>query len=328
VIEAEGVSKSFGARPIVRDFSLKVHRGDRVALVGPNGVGKTTLLNLLTGREEPDSGRVRLGTNLAMAVFDQNRAQLDPELSLWDSLAHDPALGVSGRSDQVMVRGTPRHVVGYLKDFLFTEGQARGPVSALSGGEKARLLLARIMARESNLLVLDEPTNDLDVETLDLLQELIDDYAGTVILVSHDRDFIDRVASLTILMEGAGRATVYAGGWSDMQAQRAAAGAPPDAAKPEAGSAPRKPAQRPAQAPAVARQKLSYKQERRLAQLPDEIERLEGEIAKLETFLSDPDRYTREPQKFAKATEAMAERQAALARAEEEWLELESLREG
>jgi ATP-binding cassette subfamily F protein uup len=222
-----------------------------------------------------------------------------------------------------MVRGRPKHVVGYLKEFLFAEAQARGPVSALSGGEKARLLLARLMARESNLLVLDEPTNDLDVETLDLLQELVADYAGTVLVVSHDRDFIDRVATATVAMEGDGRAVVYAGGWSDMQAQRGPATAPtPTAAKPAAA----RPNETP-RAPARPRTGLSFTQAHRLGELPDEIARLEAEIARLEGLLADPGLFTREPAKFAKASEALVARQAALAAAEDEWLALEDLRE-
>jgi ATP-binding cassette subfamily F protein uup len=323
VVEATGISKTFGGRPIVRDFSLRIQRGERVALVGPNGVGKTTLLKMLTGELAPDSGSVRLGTNLIPAVFDQNRAALDPAASLWDTLTGDAEIGVSGRGDQVMVRGKPRHVVGYLKDFLFAEAQARGPVSALSGGEKARLLLARLMAKDSNLLILDEPTNDLDVETLDLLQELIADYEGTVILVSHDRDFLDRVATTTVAMEGDGRATVYAGGWTDHLAQRGAGpdGAP--AAKPKAtGPAPR-PDTRPDSRPG----KLSFRQAHRLETLPAEIDRLTAEIAKLEGLLADPELFTREPAKFHKATEALLQRQTALAAAEEEWLTLEELRE-
>ncbi len=320
VIEAEAISKSFDGTPIVKDFSLRIERGDRVALVGPNGVGKTTLLNMLTGQLAPDTGRVRLGTNLSLAVFDQTRAQLDPETSLWDSLVFDPDLGVSGRNDQLMVRGQPRHVVGYLKDFLFTDAQARSPVSALSGGEKARLLLARLMARESNLLVLDEPTNDLDVETLDLLQELIADFDGTVLLVSHDRDFLDRVATLSIAMTGQGVATVYAGGYSDMLAQGYA---PPKPSQPR-----RKPATKPTEKPAPKPTKLSYADERRLTFLPDEIAKLEREIAKLQDFLADPDLYTTAPAKFAQATKALAERQAALEAAEDEWLALETLRDG
>ncbi|MCB1354653.1 MAG: ATP-binding cassette domain-containing protein [Rhodobacteraceae bacterium] len=324
VVEANDISKAFGGRTIVKDFSIKVQRGDRVALVGPNGVGKTTLLKMLTGELSPDSGRVRLGTNLSMAVFDQNRAALDPNATLWETLNGDSEIGVSGRGDQVMVRGRPRHVVGYLKDFLFDEAQARGPVSALSGGEKARILLARLMARETNLLVLDEPTNDLDVETLDLLVELIADYEGTVLLVSHDRDFIDQIATMTIAMEGDGRATLYAGGWSDYRAQRGEtateARAAPAAAKPKAAAPRPKP-----QAPRA--QGLSFTQSHRLAALPAEMDRFAAEIAKLEELLADPALFTREPAKFARASEALVQRQTALAAAEEEWLELETLRE-
>ena len=222
VIEVRAVSKAYGGNIILKNFSLNVARGDRIALVGPNGVGKTTLIKLLMQEEEPDTGAVTHGTNILPAVFDQARAQLDPEASLWENLTNDPLMGISGKSDQVLVRGEPKHVVGYLKEFLFEDAQARAPVRSLSGGEKARLLLAKLMARESNLLVLDEPTNDLDVETLDLLQELLDDYEGTILLVSHDRDFLDRVATTTIAMEGSGKATVYAGGWSDYQAQKKA----------------------------------------------------------------------------------------------------------
>ncbi|MEO1687327.1 MAG: ATP-binding cassette domain-containing protein, partial [Pseudomonadota bacterium] len=326
VMEAEGVSKRFGDREICRDLSLRVMRGDRVAFVGPNGIGKTTLIKLLMGEIAPDEGRVTLGTNLVPAVFDQARAALDPDRSLWETLTHDPAMSVSGKSDQVMVRGRAKHVVGYLKDFLFDERQARGPVKALSGGERARLLLARIMAHESNLLILDEPTNDLDVETLDLLQELVNDYPGTVLLVSHDRDFLDRTASTTLRGEGGGRWTVYAGGWSDMRAQAAEvedlAGPEPrraaKAAKPEGEAAsPRR----------DAAKKLSFKQTRRLDALPDEMERVSGEIAKLEGLLADPDLYARAPDKFDKATAALAQRREALEGMEEEWLELEALRE-
>jgi ATP-binding cassette subfamily F protein uup len=323
VVEATGISKSFGGRQIVRDFSLRIQRGERVALVGPNGVGKTTLLKMLTGELAPDTGTVRLGTNLIPAVFDQNRAALDPDASLWDTLTGDAEIGVSGRGDQVMVRGKPRHVVGYLKDFLFAEAQARGPVSALSGGEKARLLLARLMAKDSNLLILDEPTNDLDVETLDLLQELIADYEGTVILVSHDRDFLDRVATTTVAMEGDGRATVYAGGWTDHLAQRAAGDEDAPAAKPKVPT----PAARPDSRSDARPGKLSFRQAHRLESLPAEIDRLTAEIAKLEGLLADPDLFTREPAKFRKATDALLQRQTALAAAEEEWLTLEELRE-
>ncbi len=317
VIEAEGLSKAFGDKPIVRDFSIKVQRGDRVAFVGPNGAGKTTLLKMLLGMEQPDTGSVQLGTNLEIALFDQTRDQLDGDASLWENLTSDPLLGISGKADQVMVRGQPKHVVGYLKEVLFDEAPARAPVRSLSGGEKARLLLARLMARSSNLLVLDEPTNDLDVETLDLLQELLDNYDGTVLLVSHDRDFLDRVATTTIAMEGGGRATAYAGGWSDYLSQRGPmAGAAEKAEKVKTT----KPKPKQEQAP---KEGLSFKEKHRLEALPGEIERLEAEIAKLQELMADPELFTREPVKFKKATEALVERQEKLSAAEEEWLELE-----
>ena len=317
VIEAKGISKAFGEKLILRPFDLKVLRGDRVAFVGPNGVGKTTLLKMLVGEVAPDAGSVRLGTNLDIAVFDQARAALDLGMTLWDGLVNDPEMRVSGRSDQVMVRGTPKHVVAYLKDFLFDEAQARAPIGSLSGGERARLLLARIMARPSNLLILDEPTNDLDVETLDLLQDILGDYDGTVLLVSHDRDFIDRVATTTVALEGDGRAVVYAGGWTDYQAQRGD-DAPVKAAKPAA-----KPATTPEPKVKSAAQGLTFTEKHRLEALPGVIERLEAEIGKLSAFLSDPALFTTAPEKFRKASEGLAERQAALAAAEEEWLMLE-----
>jgi ATP-binding cassette subfamily F protein uup len=322
VIEAKGLSKHFGDKAIVKGFDLRVLRGDRVAFVGPNGVGKTTLLKMLTGELAPDAGSVLLGTNLEIAVFDQARATLDMSMSLWDGMVNDPEMRVSGRSDQVMVRGAPRHVVAYLKDFLFDESQARAPISSLSGGERARLLLARIMARPSNLLILDEPTNDLDVETLDLLQDLLSEYDGTVLLVSHDRDFIDRVATTTIAMEGDGRATVYAGGWSDYQAQKAERSA-------AATAAPRSGPQTPAAATASPKTErkpapgLSFTERHRLEALPGVIAQLEAEIAKVTNLLSDPVLFSSHPAKFQKATQALLERQEALAAAEEEWLRLE-----
>lgn len=316
VVEALNVQKSFGETSIVSNFSIQINRGDRVAFVGPNGVGKTTVLKMLMGETAPDSGQITLGTNLQVAIFDQARAQLDPEMTLWESLTGDPEMRVSGKADQIMVRGQPKHVVGYLKEFLFDEAQARAPVRSLSGGEKARLLLAKLMARESNVLVLDEPTNDLDVETLDLLQELLGDYDGTVLLVSHDRDFLDRTASTTIAMEGNGKATVYAGGWSDYQSQR------------KSDEVPSKPTEKKVkEAPKGAENKkksgLSFSEKHRLEKLPEIMERLEAEIAKLEEFLSDPELYSKEPLKFQKGTEALVERQKALSDAEEEWLELE-----
>ena len=323
VADLEDVQKSYGDKIILRDFSLRIQRGERVALVGPNGVGKTTLLRLITGTEEPDTGSIRRGTNLETAVFDQTRAQLDPNASLWENLTGDPLMRVSGQADQVMVRGQPKHVVGYLKEFLFDEAQARAPVRSLSGGEKARLLLARIMAQPSNLLVLDEPTNDLDVETLDLLQDLLGEFDGTVLLVSHDRDFIDRIASTTLVFEGEGRVTAYAGGWSDYLSQRPESAAPVAAQRAGvgagsgsgSGAAARK-------SKARTKPGLSYTESHRLEALPAEIARLEAEIAKLADLLSDAELFTREPVKVRKATEALSTRQSALEAAEEEWLML------
>ncbi len=315
VIEAVGISKDFNGQEILRDFSLRVARGDRIALVGPNGVGKTTLLKMLIGQETPDAGQVRLGGTVEMVTFDQNRTGLMPDKSLWENLTGDPDMAVSGKADQIMVRGIPRHVVGYLKEFLFSDAQARAPVRSLSGGEKSRLLLARLMARQSNLLVLDEPTNDLDIETLDLLQELLADYEGTVLLVSHDRDFIDRVATSTIAMEGDGQAVVYAGGWSDYQAQRRADGTEDVAVKPR-----RYKAEKPLQS---TRSGLSFTEKHRLQELPVLIEKYEAEITKLTVLMSDPELFTRDPAKFQKATDALISRQAAIDQAEAEWLALE-----
>jgi ATP-binding cassette subfamily F protein uup len=316
VIEARGIGKGFDDKIILQGFDLRVLRGDRVAFVGPNGVGKTTLLKMLTGEIAPDEGSVVLGTNLEIAVFDQTRAQLDSNATLWENLTGDPLMAVSGASDQVMVRGNPKHVVAYLKDFLFDERQVRAPVRSLSGGEKARLLLAKLMARPSNLLILDEPTNDLDVETLDLLQDVIGDYDGTVLLVSHDRDFIDRIATATVAMEGNGRATAYPGGWSDYAAQRPEAMAA--AAKAAAKAAPARDAPRPSRNTG-----LSFTERKRLDDLPAMIARLEAEIVKLEEFLAVPDLYSKDPVKFKKGTEALTERQIALRTAESEWLALE-----
>ena len=322
VIEAEAIGKRFGDQELFKNFSIKIQRGDRVAFVGPNGVGKTTLLKILLGELPADKGRVVLGTNLVISVFDQTRAQLDPEMSLWDNLTGDPEMRVSGKADQILVRGQPKHVVGYLKEFLFEEARARAPVKSLSGGEKARLLLAKIMARQSNLLVLDEPTNDLDVETLDLLQELLADYDGTVLLVSHDRDFLDRTVNMTVALEGDGQATLYAGGWSEYQSQR----------NPEVD--PLKPIEKKKikMASREIDKKneniLSFVEQHRLKKLPDLIARLEAEIAKLETYLSEPDMYSTAPLKFEKATRALLERQSALSEAEEDWLLLEERSEG
>ncbi len=322
VVEAIGITKAFGDKSILRPFDITIQRGDRIALVGPNGVGKTTLLNMLIGKEQPDCGEIKLGTNLEIALFDQARAQLDGDMTLWDSLTGDPEMRVSGKADQILVRGQPKHVVGYLKEFLFDEGQARAPVRSLSGGEKARLLLAKIMARSSNMLVLDEPTNDLDVETLDLMQELLSTYDGTVLLVSHDRDFLDRVAATTIAMEGDGKATVYAGGWTDYLAQRQQDDFDQSViAKAKTGAKGEKPK-------AAAQAGLSFTEKHRLESLPAEIKRLEAEIAKLEELMSDPALYTDNPVKFQKATDALIERNDKLQDAEAEWLMLEEKAEG
>ena len=315
VLEAVGISKVFGDKTIAQNFSIQIQRGDRIAFVGPNGVGKTTLIKMLLGEVQPDSGLIKTGTNLNIAVFDQARAALDPEMTLWDSLTGDPEMRVSGKADQVMVRGEPRHVMGYLKDFLFDESQARAPVKSLSGGEKARLLLARIMARESNLLILDEPTNDLDIETLDLLQDILADYDGTVLLVSHDRDFLDLVATTTVAMEGDGRATVYAGGWTDYRSQRGVIEMEATAAKTLA------PKDKPKNA--SKRVGLSFTEKHRLDILPGIIAKLEAELATLSQAMDDADMFTKEPVKFRKTTESLSHKQALLTAAEEEWLALE-----
>ncbi len=270
-----------------------MQRGERVAFVGPNAVGKTTLIKMLLGEVEPDSGTVVIGTNLLPAIFDQTRSKLDPDMTLWDSLTGDPDMRVSGKADQVMVRGNPKHVVGYLKEFLFDERQVRAPVRSLSGGEKARLLLAKLMAKESNLLVMDEPTNDLDVETLDLLQELLDDYDGTVLLVSHDRDFLDRVATTTVAMEGDGQAVLYAGGWTDYQSQRRAD--EPTFVGKSKGKGDQ------AKSGKVAKSGLSFTEQHRLEALPGIMDRLNGEIGKLDGYMGDPELFTKEPVKFKKA---------------------------
>src|SRR5450432_3005043 len=215
IIEAKGIGRTYGERKIVEDFSIRVQRGDRIGIVGPNGAGKTTLIDMLTGANPPDTGTIRFGANIEMATLDQHRESLDPKSTLADALT-------GGGSDNVMVGGKPKHVVSYMKDFLFAQEQMRTPLEVLSGGERGRLMLARALAKPSNLLVLDEPTNDLDLETLDVLEEMLGDYEGTVILISHDRDFLDRVVTSVIAPEGDGRWIEYAGGYTDMLAQRGA----------------------------------------------------------------------------------------------------------
>lgn len=323
VIEAEKVSKAYGDRTIVAPFSIRVHRGDRIGLVGPNGAGKTTLLKMLTGQIEPDAGTVKLGTNLEMATLDQKR----DDLNLDDTLAH---YLTDGRGDNLLVNGEQRHVTGYMKDFLFQPEQARTPIRELSGGERARLMLARILSRATNLLILDEPTNDLDIETLDLLQEIVAGFAGTVILVSHDRDFLDRTVTSTIAPanpeEPDGRWIEYAGGYSDMMAQRK--GAIEEKRKAEKAEKAKADAAAPAaDAPKAAKGKLSYKQKFALENLPKEIAKAEAEAAKREEKMADPKLFTKDPNAFAKLAQELEKLRADLARMEEEWLELEMLRE-
>lgn len=317
VIEAKSISKSFGDRPIVQDFSIRVARGDRIGIVGPNGAGKTTLLRLLTGDLEPDSGTVKLGISLDMQTLEQKRDSLDPETTLADALTE-------GKGDWVVIGEEKRHVIGYMKDFLFAPEQARTPLSALSGGERGRVMLARALAKPSNMLVLDEPTNDLDLETLDLLEELLADYRGTVIAISHDRDFLDRVVASVVMSEGDGRWLEYAGGYSDMLAQR---GKGVEARRTEKSTAPKKDVASPAAPVPKGRSKLSFKDKHALETLPGRIEGLSEEAKRLHAVLDDSDLYARDPKLFAATTDKLTATEAALAAAEEEWLRLEMLRE-
>jgi ATP-binding cassette subfamily F protein uup len=308
VIEATDLAKSFGERVLLKDFSTRIMRGDRIGIIGPNGAGKTTLLKLLLGEIKPDSGSLRHGTNLIPAYFDQKRAPLAEDATLWETLA--PAGG-----DSIMVRGAQKHVVAYLRDFLFDERQALMPVSRLSGGERARLLLARLFAAPSNLLIMDEPTNDLDLETLDLLEEVLDDYDGTVLLVSHDRDFLDRLVTSVIVMAGDGSAVEHAGGYSDLPR--------PESPKSATARAPSASTERRARAP----QRLSYKEQRELDGLPREIDRLQAELATLEKALADPGLYGRDRAGYEAKAARLATAKQALGQAEERWLELEHKRE-
>jgi len=317
VVDAENISKSYGDNLVIRDLSVRVRRGDRLGIIGPNGAGKTTLINLLTGALEPSSGKIKLGANLQMVTLDQKREALDPNATLSDTLT-------GGRGDQVQVGDGLRHVIGYMKDFLFGPEQARTPVGVLSGGERGRLMLARALALPSNLLVLDEPTNDLDLETLDLLQEMIGEYPGTVLLVSHDRDFLDRTCTSVLGFEGEGRWQLYPGGYSDMVTQRGQGVTSKAVAKAEAAP---KVAKAEAAAPSERKRKLSFKEKHALETLPDRIETLHAEIASAQKTLADPKLFTRDPAAFAKAAANMDAAQAALASAEEEWLRMELLRE-
>ena len=316
VIEAENISKAFGDRTIVSDLSIKIARGDRIALVGPNGAGKTTILKMLTGELAPDTGTVQLGTNLELASLDQKRAALKPDWTVAEAIA-------PGGGERVEVGGSVKHVAAYMKDFLFSSEQVRTPVKALSGGERARLMLARALALPSNLLVLDEPTNDLDLETLDLLEELISDYEGTAILVSHDRDFLDRTATATIAYEDDGLWQVYAGGYSDMIAQRGEGVKARKAAEKAAKTASAPKTERAKQRSA----KLSFKDKHALETLPGEIEQIEARMTQIETALADPDLFAQDGAKFNALSAELAQLGEDKDAKEERWLELEMLKE-
>ena len=318
IVEALNISKTFAERPVVRDFSTTILRGDRLGVVGPNGAGKTTLLRMLTGDLAPDTGTIRLGQSLELVTLDQKRDELRPDWTVGDALT-------GGRGDQVVINGKPRHVASYMKDFLFTSEQVRSPLKVLSGGERGRLMLARALAKPSNVLVLDEPTNDLDLETLDLLQELLADYPGTVILVSHDRDFLDRIVTSVIAAEGDGRWTEYAGGYSDMLAQRKGEDLEQRAQQPKRPEKSETAAT--ANETVKAKRKLSFKEKHALETLPARIDKLTAEAARLQTTLVDPLLYTKNPQAFADATARLATCQSELSAAEEAWLELEILRQ-
>ena len=314
VIDAQDVNKSYDGRPIIRDFSLRVQRGDRIGVVGPNGAGKTTLLKLLTGELAPDSGKVALAKTLSGIVIDQQRKLMEPGKRVRDVLANG--------GEWIEVRGSKKHIKGYLKEFLFDPGLSDAPIGSLSGGERSRLLLAREFAREANLLVLDEPTNDLDLETLDLLQEVIADYEGTVLIVSHDRDFLDRTVTITLGLDGSGKVDVVAGGYEDWIRKRYEEHRPRAQPKP---STPK--GQEIGPTPAPASRKLSYKDQRDYDRLPADIDRLQAEVAADEQALSDPDLYARDPDRFARLTERIARHRADIEAAEVRWLEVAEMAE-
>ena len=319
VLKADKVSKSFGEKCIIRNFSIQIRKGDRIGIVGPNGIGKSTLLKILLGEVIPDLGTAKLGSNLIVAKFDQMREQLNLENSLWQNLTDDPTMKASGKAGQIMVRGKSKHVAGYLKEFLFSESQLRSPVKSLSGGEKARLLLAKLMARESNLLILDEPTNDLDLETLDLLQEVIAEYEGTVLLISHDRDFLNRTVDTSIILTGQGEFVKIAGSWEDYNNLKA---------KNETQNKgeyldKKKNVSEPPKREMPSKAEFSSVDKHRLDEIPNLIDRLEYEIKQLETFLSDSNLYLEHPNKFEKASAALIERQAEMKKLEDEWFKLE-----
>jgi ABC transport system ATP-binding/permease protein len=317
VIEAKNIGKSYGHRKIVENFSIRVQRGDRVGVVGPNGAGKTTLANLLTATDGLDSGSVRLGANIAMATLDQHRESLDPKATLAEALT-------GGHGDQVIVGGKPKHVVGYMKDFLFAQEQRGTPLEALSGGERGRLMLARALAKPSNLLVLDEPTNDLDLETLDVLEEMLGDYEGTVILISHDRDFLDRVVTSVFAPDGSGKWIEYAGGYTDMLAQRGS-DLTRETAKPAVIE--EKKESRPSAPAGASKRRLSFNEKHALETLPKTIASLHALIEKQQRLLDDPDLYQKDRRTFEQASAAIAAAQQKLAAAEDRWLELELLRD-
>ena len=310
VIDAENVSKSYGDRTIIRDFTLRIQRGDRIGVVGANGAGKTTLLRLLTGELEPDQGKVDRAKTLSGIVIDQQRKLMEPTKRVRDVLAEG--------GDWIEVRGSKKHIKGYLKEFLFSPELTEAPVGSLSGGERSRLLLAREFAREANLLVLDEPTNDLDLETLDLLQEVIADYDGTVLIVSHDRDFLDRTVTVTLGLDGSGKVDIVAGGYEDWAKRRRQSSTPVKAKSAPAAQPDRK------ASPAA---KLSYKDQRDLDRLPETIELLEAEIAAVEDVLADADLYTRDPNRFAELTGRAARLRDEKHAAEERWLEVAEMAE-
>jgi ATP-binding cassette subfamily F protein uup len=316
VIEADQVSKSFGERQIIRDFSLRIQRGDRIGIVGANGAGKTTLLKLLTGEIDPDNGKVTQARTLSGIVIDQQRKLMEPDKRVKDVLANG--------GDWIDVRGSKKHIKGYLKEFLFDPALTDAPIGSLSGGERSRLLLAREFARAANLLVLDEPTNDLDLETLDLLQEVIADYEGTVLIVSHDRDFLDRTVTITLGLDGSGRVDIVAGGYEDWVRQRYDARAPAKAGAQTRGALK---VQKSGPLPSQGNTKLSYKDQRDYDRLPGEIERLEGEVAADEAVLHDADFYARDPDRFAELTERIARNRAEIEAAELRWLEVAEMAE-
>jgi len=317
VIEADQVNKGYDGRAIIRDFSLRIQRGDRIGIVGPNGAGKTTLLKLLTGELPPDSGSVIQAKTLSGIVIDQQRKLMEPSRRVKDVLANG--------GDWIDVRGSKKHIKGYLKEFLFDPALAEAPIGSLSGGERSRLLLAREFAREANLLVLDEPTNDLDLETLDLLQEVIADYEGTVLIVSHDRDFLDRTVTITLGLDGSGRVDIVAGGYEDWVRKRYEARRAPLKAGAQAREAPRE--ERPGSPSSAGNRKLSYKDQRDYDRLPAEIERLEAEVSSDETALSDADLYRSDPERFAELTERIARNRAEIEAAEYRWLEVAEMAE-